>query len=440
MNQAPIMNVQVSGFLQQGNGQPARFLRLRPALTSDHAGTTVAALYERRAKGTRNASASDGHRPPQSHAGTPVAALYERRAKGTRNASASDGHRLPLQWLCAVALALTFTAPPARADAKLDDALKLASNYLISQQGPTGMVGDRFPMANTSLAVLALAACGHQPADVTPEGQAMRKGIDYVMLPENQTKDGYFGKVDNSRMYGHGITTLMLAEMLGMGVDDKQDAAVRDKCKLGVELILRAQGMRKDRMNTGGWHYEPDSQGADLSVTCWQTMALRAAQNAGIEVPRQAVDNVVGYMKRMYMPVGGKRGPNIPGGFGYSSPGTTISTTAEGLLAMQVCGQYEAEETLAAGNLLFQVDFKTDKRWFFYTLYYYAQGMYQRGGKYAEAAERLVPAILLPLQQREGWWQGPDNDEMGHGGKTYVTSLAVLALAVKNHFLPIYQR
>jgi hypothetical protein len=440
MNQAPIMNVQVSGFLQQGNGQPARFLRLRPALTSDHAGTTVAALYERRAKGTRNASASDGHRPPQSHAGTPVAALSERRAKGTRNASASDGHRLPLQWLCAVALALTFTAPPARADAKLDDALKLASNYLISQQGPTGMVGDRFPMANTSLAVLALAACGHQPADVTPEGQAMRKGIDYVMLPENQTKDGYFGKVDNSRMYGHGITTLMLAEMLGMGVDDKQDAAVRDKCKLGVELILRAQGMRKDRMNTGGWHYEPDSQGADLSVTCWQTMALRAAQNAGIEVPRQAVDNVVGYMKRMYMPVGGKRGPNIPGGFGYSSPGTTISTTAEGLLAMQVCGQYEAEETLAAGNLLFQVDFKTDKRWFFYTLYYYAQGMYQRGGKYAEAAERLVPAILLPLQQREGWWQGPDNDEMGHGGKTYVTSLAVLALAVKNHFLPIYQR
>ena len=66
--------------------------------------------------------------------------------------------------------------------------------------------------------------------------------------------------------------------------------------------------------------------------------------------------------------------------------------------------------------------------------------MYQRGGKYAEAAERLVPEILLPYQQREGWWQGPENDEMGTGGKTYVTSLAVLALAVKNHFLPIYQR
>ena len=357
-------------------------------------------------------------------------------------APASDGHRPPLQCLrlCAFALALTFGPTTARADAKLDDALKLATGYLLSQQGPKGMIGQQFPMANTSLAVLALAACGHQPGDASAEGQAMRKGMDYVLLPENQTKEGYFGRVDNSRMYGHGITTLMLAEMSGMGVDDKQDAMIRDKCKLGVELILRAQAMRKDPLSTGGWQYEPDSAGSDLSVTCWQTMALRAAQNAGIEVPRQAIDNVVGYMKRMYMPVGGKRGPNIPGGFGYSGPATTTSTTAEGLLAMQVCGQYDAEETLAAANLLFQVDLKADKRWFFYTMYYYAQGMYQRGGKYAEAAERLVPEILLPLQQREGWWQCPDNDEVGTGGKTYTTSLAVLALAVKNHFLPIYQR
>ena len=371
-----------------------------------------------------------------------VAALYERRANEMRDAPASDGHRPPLQCLrlCAFALALTFGPTTARADAKLDDALKLATSYLLSQQGPKGMVGQQFPMANTSLAVLALAACGHQPGDASAEGQAMRKGMDYVLLPENQTKEGYFGRVDNSRMYGHGITTLMLAEMSGMGVDDKQDASIRDKCKLGVELILRAQAMRKDPLSTGGWQYEPDSAGSDLSVTCWQTMALRAAQNAGIEVPRQAIDNVVGYMKRMYMPVGGKRGPNIPGGFGYAGPATTTSTTAEGLLAMQVCGQYDAEETLAAANLLFQVDLKADKRWFFYTMYYYAQGMYQRGGKYAEAAERLVPEILLPLQQREGWWQCPDNDEVGTGGKTYTTSLAVLALAVKNHFLPIYQR
>lgn len=340
---------------------------------------------------------------------------------------------------CALCAILALSAAPAQADPKLDDALRLAATYLVSQQKPQGMIGDQFPMPNTALAVLALAACGHQPGEATPEGQAMRKAIDYVLLPDNQTEDGYFGKVDNSRMYGHGITTLMLAEMLGMGLDDKQDTLIRQKCKLGVELILRAQGVRKDPHNAGGWQYEPTSGGSDLSVTCWQTMALRAAQNAGIEVPREAIDKVVGYMKRLYKPVGDKRGPNIPGGFGYSAPGTTTSTTAEGLLAMQVCGQYQAEETLAAAELLFQIDLQKDKQWFFYTTYYYAQGMYQRGGKYADAAQRGVPAMLLPLQSREGWWQSVGGEEAGPG-KTYCTSLAVLALAVKNHFLPIYQR
>ncbi|MCX6878392.1 MAG: hypothetical protein NTW21_31955 [Verrucomicrobia bacterium] len=372
-------------------------------------------------------AASDGHRPPL------------QSSDGHRPPlQSSDGHR-PLQCLCIGLLSIVLTAGPAQADPKIDEALKLAATYLVSQQGPQGMIGDPFPMPNTSLAVLALAACGHQPTDTTPEGLAMRKAIDYVLLPDNQTSDGYFGKVDNSRMYGHGITTLMLAEMSGMGLNDAQDTRIRQKCQLGVELILRAQGLRKDAQNTGGWQYEPDSRGSDLSVTCWQTMALRAAQNAGLEVPREAIDKVVAYMRRLYKPLGDKRGPTLPGGFGYSAPGNTTSTTAEGLLAMQVCGQYQAEETLAAAELLFQLDIQKEKSWFFYTTYYYAQGMYQRGGKFADAAQRLVPAMLLPLQSREGWWQSVGGDEAGPG-KTYCTSLAVLALAVKNHFLPIYQR
>ena len=106
---------------------------------------------------------------------------------------------------------------------------------------------------------------------------------------------------------------------------------------------------------------------------------------------------------------------------------------------MQVCGQYQAEETLSASELLLTIDLQKDKQWFFYTTYYYAQGMYQRGGKFADTAQRTVPAMLLPLQSREGWWQSLGGEESGPG-KTYCTSMAVLALAVKNHFLPIYQR
>jgi len=109
---------------------------------------------------------------------------------------------------------------PVRAEDKVDEALARASQYLLSTQDPaTGGIHNkmRHETAMTSLALLALASCGHQPSDPTPEGAAMTKGLAYVLRPEAQEKDGYFGQTDGSRMYGHGITTLMLSEMLGMG-------------------------------------------------------------------------------------------------------------------------------------------------------------------------------------------------------------------------------
>jgi hypothetical protein len=65
--------------------------------------------------------------------------------------------------------------------------------------------------------------------------------------------------------------------------------------------------------------------------------------------------------------------------------------------------------------------------------------MYQRGDKHAAEAARLMAELLVPLQSREGWWDGVGGEER-QGGKVYATALAVLALSVKNHFLPIYQR
>ena len=114
--------------------------------------------------------------------------------------------------------------------------------------------------------------------------------------------DGYLGAKDGSRMYGHGITTLMLAEMLGMGSDAAQDELIRTKCRKAVELIIRSQKVPKNDNNRGGWRYTPDSGDSDMSVTVWQTMALRAAKNAGMDVPREAIDEAVSYIKRCYEP------------------------------------------------------------------------------------------------------------------------------------------
>ena len=271
-------------------------------------------------------------------------------------------------------------------DERVNDAFKRASQFLMSCQEPTtGAIHNRLrnETAMTSLALLAFAAMGHQPADPTPEGQAMKRALDFVLRAENQDATGYFGKSDGSRMYGHGITTLMLAEMLGMGTNTQQDTIIRERCRKAIDLILRAQRVQKNDANRGGWRYTPDATDSDMSITCWQTMALRAARNAGMDVPKESIDLAVRYIKGLYDSGDRRRGI---GGFGYSGRGNEASTTAEGLLALQVCGDYDSEEVKGASDRLLKTGLRPGDRWFYYTSYYYAQGMYQRGEKHAAEA------------------------------------------------------
>jgi hypothetical protein len=106
---------------------------------------------------------------------------------------------------------------------------------------------------------------------------------------------------------------------------------------------------------------------------------------------------------------------------------------------MQVCGEYESPLVAGAADWLLEHPPKWKEHFFFYGTYYYAQGMYQRGGNHAETAQRLVQEILLEKQQSDGSWQAEGGQENGVG-KVYATSLAVLSLSVKYHYLPIYQR
>ncbi len=69
---------------------------------------------------------------------------------------------------------------------------------------------------------------------------------------------------------------------------------------------------------------------------------------------------------------------------------------------------------------------KWKDRFFFYGAYYYAQGMYQRGGDHAETAEKLVQDTLLEKQNEDGSWgrepKGP--------GLTIYTGVALVALEI----------
>ena len=333
--------------------------------------------------------------------------------------------------------------------AAVEKAVARGIDYLISQTQSNGAIvttplpNQAYAKALTGLAMMALTAVGHRPTDETPAGRTLRKALDFILDPKRQDTGkapGYYGDEDGSRMYGHGIVTLLLAEMLGMGVDARQDELIRDHCQKAVDLIVRAQKVKKADLYKGGWRYNPTDDDADLSVTVWQVMALRAAKNAGLTVPKAPIDDAIAYIKRSY---NSKRDPagNIldrKSAFAYQpGGGPSYSAAAEGLLALQVCGEYAAPELTGTVEWLRLNKLKNPNvSHFFYGTYYFAQGMYQHGGTTADEARQLVENLLLADQKENGRWESQD----ATSSPVYGTALAILSLSVRHHFMPIYQR
>jgi len=369
------------------------------------------------------------------------------------------GFKSLLAGVCSVAFAwtagaqLTGKTVQPRAPDKVDTACQRAVEFLMASQDGSGAINDadkRHAYNNpmTALSVMALAAIGNQPSDTTREGECMRRALQFLVRPATDRSSdaagfpGYLGGDDSSRMYGHGITALALTEMLGMGIDKAQDRLIREKTQRAIDLTLRSQRVRKfDHRFTGGWRYTPESGDADLSVSVWHLMALRSAKNAGILVPKESIDLAVGYLRRSYESRRDAAGrpTDMKSGFAYTpGQGPTFAMVAAGLLAMQICGQYDAPEVIGAANWLREHPLTYSDRWFFYGIYYYAQGMHKRGGDFADLARRKTESLLLPKQEANGAWIAEDGQERGCG-RVYCTALAVLSLSVKYHFLPIYQ-
>ena len=333
---------------------------------------------------------------------------------------------------------------------RVEIAADRAATFLLGMQEANGAFNDskarssaQQSYAMTALSVLALASIGHQPTDPGKVSAALNRAINFILRRDPRRGEyEYFG-ADGSRMYGHGITTLCLTEMMGMSVSKTQEARLRTVSQKAIDLILRSQKVNKSNpKHRGGWRYKPMAHDSDLSITVWQLMALRSAKNAGLNVPKEAIEEAVRYLKRSYFsPRDGRGMPvNMRSGCGYL-PGQPpeFATAAAGLLSLQVCGEYDAPEVRGSVAWLARQEVKPrDIQWFYYGIYYYSQGMRKREKVVASRAKKTTEDVLLKLQQADGSWVGLDGMER-HAGRIYCTSLALLSLSVQYHFLPIYQ-
>lgn len=312
-----------------------------------------------------------------------------------------------------------------------DKALAKAVAFLASRQKADGSFGEKYSTAMTGLAVMAMMAVGRTPDD--PDyGPAIHRAINYVL--SQMRADGYFGERDSSRMYGHGICTLMLSEATGMIRDEGLARRMTDACKLAVNVILNAQSVKKSADQQGGWRYEPTSTDSDVSLTGWQTMALRSAKNIGINVPGASIEAAVAYIRANAHP---------DGGFGYQTRSDQPGLRGVGLLALPVCGVYNAPELAKATARMLADPPKWQGPWFYYRVYYSSAGMYQMGDEAWQRFYPIIDELLLSHQNADGSWpEPPGNNELSNYAPTplYSTAMAVLALAIHQHLLPIYQR
>ena len=311
----------------------------------------------------------------------------------------------------------------ARVEAAVDRGLE----YLAGHQQPDGSfptgVSGKPNTGVTSLCLLAFMGRGHVP-DRGPFRQTVGRTVDFLV--ESRQENGLVvrpGGNSHGPMYEHALATLALIEASGWIVGPE----IRGTCQKAIDLIVKAQNKE------GGWRYQPQPNDADLSVTVMQVVALRAAQNARLDVPAATLERAVTYVKRCSRP---------QGGFAYQpGQGVKNAQSAAGALCLQLLGHHADPDVAKALATLQDKKYgHAMDNYFHYMNYYAMQAHFQAGAEQWDAWHPRVRTLLLESQNADGSWPGWREDNINGKAKCYSTAMAAMALEVYMHYLPAYQR
>jgi hypothetical protein len=321
-----------------------------------------------------------------------------------------------------------YAVARAEAPPNPDAAIARGLSFLARQQNNDGSFDGGGPrVATTGLCLLAFLSAGHTP-DVGRYGLNVRNAVDFLL--NQKLEDGYFGKIDGSRMYGQGIVTLALAEAYGVESEARRKK-IQPVLNAAVQLILTAQAVEKPEPFAGGWRYEPQATDSDLSLSGWNALALRAAQNVGMNVPKEPVDRAVAFVGKCFVA--------SAGGFAYQPGGeASAGMTGVGVLNLFLLDAADRPEIQPAAKFLTDHPVTAETKYFYYHLYYTTQAAYQIGGATWPAVWKVSQEHLLAAQEQDGGW--PQSRAEEEPGRLYATSMAVLTLTVPYRLLPIYQR
>ncbi len=290
----------------------------------------------------------------------------------------------------------------------------------------------------TGLALLAFAGSNHTHMRDGPHRENVEKAVEWLL--GHQTDSGRIGDYPHQAnyfmMYNHGIATLALAELYAMTGDQR----LRQPVKKAVAFIARAQ------QRSGSWDYTDAQTGRyDTSVTGWQVMALKAANNAGIQIPAQTLFRLADFMDRVTL---------RSGEVYYSNKNPAPGARGEGMVAVGLLSQqflgFPNDRRTARRQI--EIILGNPPQWGRMTLrdrghsiyywYHATLAMFQVGDDaWAQWNPQMKEALLTQQRQggcSDGSWDVPNNQWARFGGRVYVTALNILMLEVYYRYLPLY--
>ena len=345
----------------------------------------------------------------------------------------------------------------------VEHSIERALAWLARQQNADGSfeAPDSAQPAATSLAIMAYLSKGHLPGEGV-YGKQIDLAIDYVLRlqqsngllasggdsstvsVEAQFQVGTVPTSSKTANYNHAIAGLMLTEVFGT-TDRTRAAKLKPAIVRALNFSRRVQTLPKaSPQDKGGWRYlnTQTSGDSDLSVTSWQLMFFRSARNAEFTVPKEFVDDAIGYVLRCW---------EEPSGiFYYKKSGSeqrwSRGMVGAGVLSLALAGQHKTRIAQRAGDWLLARPFQRfgetvgggDR--FFYSAYYCSQAMAQLGGRYWKQFFPSLANVLLQSQQSSGEWPAEPYGSDRMFGNTYTTAMAVLSLTPPLQLLPVYQR
>jgi hypothetical protein len=332
------------------------------------------------------------------------------------------------------------------------ECVKKGLEWLAKQQSRDGhfeAFGGQYPITMTGISGMAFLMEGSTIRDGKYKDN-IRRACDYLM--QRSSPNGMLGNPNipgeaGRYTYGHGFALLFLSSIYG----EEEEGDRRKKLE---DILTRAAKFCRDaQTNRGGWGYVSAKEGNNFdegSTTVTQVQALRAARNAGIVVPPDAIKDAIKYLKAASdNPTGGVTYSLASGGGqGAGSPALTAAAICCGFST----GDYNSElvkkwfkfcqshlRTIGDGRM------GHDE----YINYYFSQSVYMLG---EDGWAKLFPDSrpeeritwskyregtfdsLLRMQQADGSWPGQ------HAGPVFATAVFLSIMQLDNAVLPIYQR